>query len=289
MLINEYVRYLKSKFNIFIFVAITIPVILSYYMTYAEKSEWAKQIQSPQEDMNLAATIEAYNSYTAMTYFDKFLSSTDYYIIFAILLLISFGIHLGSQSHKVLQTGYGNFIVSRVAYKNYLGAVLKAQFLYILTFIASYFSLLAFLTYIIGKGYSIAREDLWNHMNPIQMFGHIFLLVIFIYLLVTLTTLLSFLLKNKHIMQAFPIIIYTLTMFIGAAIEMFLNSMKSGLGIVGAVLRSDFYLLSLYIPIEEGSIKYILSFALSLPIFLIVLLMILYQWHLKTNSKEYIV
>ncbi|KPB05181.1 hypothetical protein [Bacillus sp. CHD6a] len=289
MLQKELVRYFKSKFNIFIAVVITIPVVLSYYMTFVEKKQWAEQIQSPQEDMNLATTIEIYNSYTSMAFFDKFLSSTDYYIIFVILLLIGFGIHLGFQTHSVLLSGYGNLIMARVVYKKYLQTVLKAQFLYIFSFIVCYFSVLAFFTYITGAVYSTQRATLWINMNPWQMIGHILLLITFIYLLVGITTLLSFLLKNKYFIQAFPIIVYTLTMFIDAFIEMNLNNIMSGLGIVGAVLRSDFYLLILYMPIQEGTIKYFLSFALSLPIFLIALCTILYLLNIKVHSKEYIV
>ena len=142
MIKQEFLRYYRSKFSIIIGIVLSLIVIASYYSTYIEKKDWISVLNSGADDVDLAKVSNIVAGYNGLYYFESFLYSDDFFIIFCIVLLLGFGISIGSQVFNSLQSNYGNMIISRLSYRKYLKQMLLAQTLYMFTYIISFFLLI---------------------------------------------------------------------------------------------------------------------------------------------------
>lgn len=294
MVKNEYFRYLTSKFNILIVIAITIPVLISYYTTYLEKNDWQEQINLAPADMNIEVAKQIYNGFTGISYLDRFLFSPDFYIVFVIILFVGFGIHIGATTYKNLQTGFGTLIVSKIGYKKYINTILIAQVLYISTFVFTYFIVLFLFTSIFGGGYSEYLTSNLGEVNGMRhfltMMGHVVLLLIYTLLTVLITSLVTHLIRNKYLIQIIPVTLYFLPLLIASTIGNILLYSGSNLFKYTWYFVSDTYLLSFYFNKSSSAPLIDLFWTIAvLPIILILIFWSLYRSNALKFEKDYLI
>ncbi|WP_284139599.1 MULTISPECIES: hypothetical protein [unclassified Virgibacillus] len=290
MVKQEYLRYIKSKVNLLLLFLITIPVLMSYFTTYLDKQEWINLLHSPAPDLNIEKVNEIVNGYNGMSYIDTFIFSNDFYLIFVIILLFGFGIHIGPVTFKHLESGYGSLIVTKLGYQKYMMNVIFAQSMYIVTFVISYFFLLFVITYIFGGGDFSIKTNL--HLIDVQggryflaLISHIVLLIIYLIFVSIVTSLSTPYLKNQYILQIIPLCIYFLPLLIASTI----GNITEFLGKSTGFLVSDDYLLSLYfyynssIPILEKVLSIV-----ALPSILLLMILFLTHVNIKLYKRDYI-
>jgi hypothetical protein len=212
MLKQELIRHFKSKFTIILGIVLSLIILISYYTTYLEKKEWIDVLHSGASDVNLDKVTQIVAGYNGLYYFETFLNSNDFFIIFCIVLLIGFGISLGPQVYNALQSNYGTMIVSRMTYKKYLKNILLAQSIYMFTFILAFFLFVFAITIaVLGLNTHLAAPSIFSGMG-IGKFLFLSLVTIihmslFIMITIILTTISPLFLKNKYIVQLFPFLI----------------------------------------------------------------------------------
>ncbi|RZT21387.1 hypothetical protein [Fictibacillus sp. BK138] len=219
MVLQECLRYYKSKFNILLTVVLLIIIGASYYATYLEKKEWVVVLQSGAEDVNVTKVSEIISGYTGSLYFESFLFSSDYNALAALILLIGFGISIGSTTFKSVQSNYGTMVMTRMSYKNYLKNVLIAQALYMATFVIGFFFIIFCLTVVFFPGGIQISSS--SFVGDLPFFQYLALLAtaiihlsIYIIVIILITTVSPLFLKNKYVIQLFPFAIVMVTYFI---------------------------------------------------------------------------
>ncbi|WP_350343130.1 hypothetical protein PRVXT_002410 [Proteinivorax tanatarense] len=292
MLKNEYLRFLKSKFNFVLIFFMSILVALSYYSTYLDKQEWIKVLNSGAEDVNLAAVEKMVNGYTGVAYFDRFIFG-DFYIVFILVALIGFGIHLCSTTFSNLQSGYGSLLVSRLGYERYIKNLVIAQVLYIFTFILLFHTVLLLGSIAIG-GTGFAQDiTTFTRLGDINGINYIFALTaqiimgpIFVSLVVSLVSLSTPYLKNKYLIQISPFFVYFIFLFISSTI----GNISPTFGTVTRYFVPDSFLKSVYFnSISHTSLlDTVLSFV-ALPLLLLALTIYMYSVNVESYTEDYIV
>ncbi|WP_226536228.1 hypothetical protein [Fictibacillus halophilus] len=219
MILQECLRYYKSKFTFLLTVVLSIIIGASYYATYLEKIEWIDVLHSGAKDVNLNKVSEIISGYTGSLYFENFLFSSDYSALAALILLIGFGISIGSNTFKSIQSNYGTMVVTRMSYKNYLKNVLFAQALYMSTYIIGFFFIVFCLTVLFFPGgMQISSSSFVGDLPLIQYLALLLIAIIhlsiYIIVIILITTVSPLFLKNKYIIQLFPFAIVMVTYFI---------------------------------------------------------------------------
>ncbi|HLW10349.1 MAG TPA: hypothetical protein VKX35_08115 [Fermentimonas sp.] len=278
MIKQEFLRYLKSKFNLLLVTIMLLPVAGSYYTTYLEKKEWKSLLHSPAPDLNISLVRDIVNGYSGAKYFEKFIFSGDYYIIFIIVILAGLGVHIGSTMYRNLATGFGNQLIIRLSFKKYLDNLLIAQSLYISVFILAYLIFVGSLSCIIN-GYSSSR--LLFNLQHIAI--HVLILVVYVILVLLITSLLTVYFHNKHLLQLTPLIVYFVPLLLASALgnEFIFKIMEN--------FVADNYLLAVYftdIP-QEGIFNTLLSYG-SLPLLLVIIFQYLYTKNITSFGRDYI-
>ena len=87
MVIQEFLRYYKSKLLIILTIGLTLILLSSYYSTYLQEKEWEQVFQSNAVDVNLDMVAEIISSYTGTYYLNSFFYSS-YFIVFVLIILI---------------------------------------------------------------------------------------------------------------------------------------------------------------------------------------------------------
>lgn len=289
MIKKEYLRYMKAKFNLLLLFIMSIPILGSYYATYLEKLEWMNQLASSAPDLNLELTTKIVNGYNGLAYFDSFIFSSDFYIIFIIISLAGIAIHIGATTFANLHTGYGALLVSRLGYKKYINHIMIAQVMYIATFVLSYLLFVLIVSCLVGG----ADFDVFNsRLNDIQgvkyvfvLFLHIFLSLIYLTLVFIITSLVTPYFNNKYLIQITPLITYFIPLFIGSTV----GNISNFFAVLTSNFVTDNFLLGMYY--NSTSFMSLLEVVLSivsLPLILLTIILFLYDLNLKKYSLDYL-
>lgn len=292
MFVNEYVRYLKSKFNILLTILATIPVIISYYFSMQDKVEMQNELALASPDINLEVTKSLVKGFDGFAFLFRFLFSFDYYIIFILILLIGFGTILGTVVINHKKSGYGNMIQTRMPYKSYLKNIIGAQLAYVITFLIFYFICLITVTLLIFPVNSSYPSSINLNMTDtswvscaLTMVVHILQLIIFMVLIVSVTSLSDVFITNKYILQCLPLMFYFVPLILGST----LGNISSLAARVTKYIISESYLLSIYSFYNTSQNKSITILELLvLPIILIVIICSLYYLNVKKYERNYL-
>ncbi|PEL14135.1 hypothetical protein CN601_00885 [Bacillus sp. AFS017336] len=87
MIIQECLRYYKSKFLTILTIGLTLTLLSSYYITYLQEKEWEQVFESKAIDLNLDRVAEVISNYTGIYYFKSFFVSDSILIFFLIILI----------------------------------------------------------------------------------------------------------------------------------------------------------------------------------------------------------
>ena len=289
MIKQELLRYYKSKFSIIIGIALSLIVLASYYTTYLEKKDWISVLNSGADDVNLAAVSEITKGYNGLYYFESFLFSNDYFVIFCIVLLLGFGISIGSKEFTSMQNNYGNMIITRLPYREYLKQVLIAQTLYMITYIISFFLLLIIGSILFfGVDFNISSPSIFKGMNILYFiiicFGSIILMSSYIIITLLITTVSPLFLRNKYIVQLFPFII----VMVSYLMANIFGNISPSLSLLASLIVLDNIVLSIkYMHISDRSILTSILHGFAYLISCIAILIILIRKNIKKFNKDY--
>lgn len=249
MIKNELKLYMKSKMNFIMLIFMSIPIILSYYLTNLEKAEWTEQLHSTAKDLNLEKVQSIVDGYSGFTYIYNFVFSPDFYIIFFLITLMGFSCMFGGRIFSDLKSGFGNMIIVRKNYSKYLSSLLISQTIYISFFIIIFFVLLTVITNIIFpfKFNTNLTSNIPNLDPSIYncfkfYFFQIILTNFIIVLIMNITSLSNFLFKNKYIIHCVPLIVYFIPYILASTI----GNLSTSLGSFLSTIVCDHHLLSIY-------------------------------------------
>ncbi|OIJ18052.1 hypothetical protein BKP45_10645 [Anaerobacillus alkalidiazotrophicus] len=231
--------------------------------------------------------LEFLNNYNGLTYFDNLLYSANQYLMLLFVLLIGFGMHLVGNTVTFQQRDFHKGLVENIVSKTHIKNVIVAQALYIMTFVASILLIAIgaamllwggnifqpFINSFVGEFYG------WSYI--LVMIGHVLLLITFLVLVITISSLIVPNVKNKFVVKMVPFILCLLTFLVVLTI----GNLHWILDKITYYLRVDTYLFSLYnfISQESWSTKHLVLEMLTLFISLLVLTLYL----IRVNKRKF--
>ena len=302
MILQEFKRCWKSKINIIMMVVMLLGLLPAYFSSLADRNVQLRNVEAA-----LAVGADPVDSlwqYEAMhgaLYFWEVLFTLHGPFIFFTLIMftIGAGIFISGKLFSELQTGYGMNILTRTSYKRYLKNTIIAQFLYVVSFLLLFFSLvLISLSIIEGGPWQISRLtslawdgaiSLGNH--SLIHFGFVLHIVLSMAFLILLASLSCVYLKNKYIIQFLPVS-FLVGAYIFAGIFGDLNtrfeSLNQGLHFISNLLIFEASLGSLvrFFSVTSGGGS--VTFAILYPLLLLTISLLLYKLSLKKFGKDYI-
>lgn len=291
MIIQESLRYFKSKISIILTIILSIIVAASYYSTYLEKKEWIDVLNSGDADVDLQLVSEITAGYSGSYYFESFLFSNDYNSLVVIVLLICFGVSISSKMFETLQTNYGTMVISRTRYKTYLKKTLISQIIYMASYIAIFFLAVFFISlFISNTGLDISANSFAKGAS-ISAYLSLFVvtiiqLSIYVISIVLISSLSPVFLKNKYIIQFFPFIIIMITYLIGNV----LGNINNSFAFITSFFILDNILFSIQSFFNSSELPFTIIMRSTLfIIFSLVILYIIYKANIKKFSKDYLV
>lgn len=146
MILFQYKKLLKSKYNLFLLILCSVPVIVSYCKTYLDYQEWRSFLVTKPTDLNLDAAIAKVNGTSGFTYLFNFLFSPDYSTMLLLVFLLGFGVMTSGILYKNRLNGFGTLVLQRTSYITYLKKMIAAQALYIISFMLLFYGILIFIS-----------------------------------------------------------------------------------------------------------------------------------------------
>lgn len=289
MMLKELFRYYKSKVTIILFLILSFIVSASYYSTYLTKKEWIDVLNLGASDVNIEKLSRIIDGYNGIYYFEQFMLSSDFFIIFNIIMLLGFGILLGSRVFESIQSNYGNLIITRSSFEEYLKKVLIAQWIYITTFIMFFFVITLIITLILLGGESIPSTSIFSNLNIFKYFIDIFIIIIHISILHTIIIFLSVLsavcLSNKYIIQIVPFMILVSGYILGYT----LGNMSNEFAFITSFFVFDNIIFNLTeIFISQPNLDNI-SHALGFMAICVIIVMYMYKANIKRFGCDYLI
>ncbi|PEJ56392.1 hypothetical protein CN692_17490 [Bacillus sp. AFS002410] len=133
MIIQECLRYYKSKFLTILTIGLTLTLLSSYYISYLQEKEWEQVFESKAIDLNLDRVAEVISNYTGIYYFKSFFVSDSILIFFLIILI--FGCINFLQSDRFTNNIF-KFIFAQVLFlSSYLFCYFLIVFMFSILFI----------------------------------------------------------------------------------------------------------------------------------------------------------
>jgi len=249
----------------------------------------------------LASDIEYFemmvNGWTGVFLFERFFFlNLDFMMFFWMLCMIGMGVFIGGRSFFILQTGYSAIIMTRVPYRKYIKTTLIAQSLYMLTFFLLVFAIFFICIVIFGGG------DLG--VSPISRLGDIDVLTYYLFLagiilysticmitLILISSVSPLFLKNKYMVQFFPIFIL-LGGYVFAFIFGNINELFRFLSSQILFERSYFALIGVISPFYADSPQALRSsiiICVSYPLLIIIALFVIYRFNVRKFEKNCII
>jgi len=215
---NEFFRLVKAKSSLLVIVLLVLIAVPSFVLSMSDKKVFEQQLVNPPEDINLLAVKQILAEYTGTKFVFDFLYIHEFYLGFCLLLILWIGIFLAVVPQNQKESGLGNFIIARVPYKKYLGAQLAAQSLCITCVVAvSTCLILGFAFFMGGMSFGHTSMGLYTfHASSMLLvvLTQSLQLIVLLVLMNAISSLLNIWIKNKYVLQAFPLCIFTLAPFI---------------------------------------------------------------------------
>ena len=295
MILQEFKRCWKTKINIAILITMLYLVTPAYFSNLYEREERLYNVERGTAlgyDMS-DTLMQLEGSSGGLYQFESllFLYSDVLFFTF-VVFVIGAGINVAGGLFIALKTGYGTNIVTRISYKSYLRRVIVAQFLYILTFLLTFF--LVFLTgMFILEGGAVEVSGLSRVSEDGNMSTSIYLLILLVVVLyiiickalLILTASVSYVfLKNKYIIQFMPIGLY-----VGAYILFFIfGNLSNALNFLATVLifEQSFFSFRALFSWQVDGVSF--AFAVLHPVFFFVIALVLYKLNISKYGKNYL-
>lgn len=211
MIKRNYFKLLKSISTFVICTILLVISIVSFTVSLFEKNSFIHQLNSTSPDINIDALNNLIEHYNGFKLIFNFWFVSDLYFIFVAVTLLFLGVFLSYQIQKHKEEAYGNLLVSRIGYKKYLDDTLVSQSLYIFS-IVTITNLISLTIAFIFGGMGCDTDLSSFDINIIQALIIIFVQNLFLSIVMVLinscTLLASCFIKNKYILQAFPLFMF---------------------------------------------------------------------------------
>ncbi|SCP98281.1 hypothetical protein [Anaerobium acetethylicum] len=228
MLKNEFKRILRSRSTIVIVFILVAVAVISFFISYNDKSAFVVQLTSDSPDLNKQALINLIDSYKGNTFIFDFWYTSDFSTLFIMILFMWMGISFSSVPMLQKDSGFGNFIITRYDYKKYIRDIIIAQSLCIISVVFIVMVLMFVIATVMGGGISSLTYGIYklSAAGSIVIILLQFLELIMCAILINgISLLISVWIKNKYIIQIFPIVgFFLLPILIGSVIPNFIPS-----------------------------------------------------------------
>lgn len=290
---KEYSRLMKSISTIPIITVLTVISVISFIISLSQKKMCISQLNSPTESININALKEFIEDFNVFEFMYDFWFVSEFYLISIIAFLLFVGIFLSHQIQKQKETAYGNLLVSRIGYKKYLDSMLISQSLYIFSVvvISSFISIIiALILGGFGNSSQLGGFDLNLIQSLIIVLAQIMITAVIMVLINGCSLLFSTFIKNKYILQAFPLFMFFI---IPQLIVSTLGNISDFIGKITLpfILQSELMaidnILNEYINTDKFEISNIAFYLIPI-ISYFALFTVLYCINIKKNEREYI-
>jgi hypothetical protein len=215
--------YWRSKFNIILILLPILGILPSLWSDYAEKQEFVQALSQAVSDSDVEYLTMMSESFTGLYSFERlFYLNMPFFLLFWMILIIGMGIHIGGQTFWTLQSGYGNFLMTRMKYKDYMRKTILAQLIYLFTFCCCIF-MIVFIVFLLWSGggfhvpYISSLREVGQEYGPVTdisiarylftLLGFVLYSIICMIPLIIISSLSSVFLKNKFVIQFLPVMI----------------------------------------------------------------------------------
>ncbi|MFP3156472.1 hypothetical protein LQZ18_19045 [Lachnospiraceae bacterium ZAX-1] len=304
MVLEQLKRYWRSKFNILLAVLGIIGILPGLWQDYAEKQEFVQALDRAVLDVDIEYLTMMVKSFTGLFSFERlFFFNTDFFLIFWMILMIGMGLHIGGQTFSALQSGYGNIIMVRMKYKDYIRKTLLAQFIYLFTFFSALF-IVIFIGFLLwgGGGFQVpyisSLREAGQEYGPVLDIGiaqYLFTLmglalysIICMIPLILISSLSPVFLKNKYIIQFFPILVLEggyMFGFLFGNINRALSYIVRQFIFEHALTNLTHFISPNMVYLESSAMEPIV-FALLYPLMLVVVSLVLYRKNVSSLGKD---
>lgn len=290
---KEYCRMMKSLSTYGITIILILIAVINYCFSLVQKNQLISQLDLDPSIINLDSLRNGIEEYNGFEFLFEFWFHSDFYFISIILLMLFVGVLLSFQLQQRKENAYGSLMVSRMGYKKYLNKIIVSQSLYIFSVITVTNILLLIIAFAfggVGKYTSIIAMSL----NWVQALIVIFAQTVYISVLAILINACSLLastfIKNKYVLQAFPLVAFLL---IPELITSTLGNISDFIGNI--FLHYDILwqfnaindIINDFVVNEAFSASLIFQYLISI-ITYFVLFIVLYIANVKKNESEYI-
>ena len=296
MKLQEFKRCWKSKLNILIAVFMSIPIIVAigediYYRNWL--INFIDEVAAQGYDITwYQGQLEGMNG---LYLFERlFIAHTGTVFFSYVVFVIGVGINISANLFSALKTGYGITIVTRMLYKQYLFNTILAQFLYIVTYLASIFLIILTILLILGGG-AIQTPGMSALSFDGEMALPLYLLTLFLFtiyviickaILILVASLSYVYLKNKYIIQSLPV-----AFFVGVYVIAFLiGSINDTFATITTALiyeQAHFSLVSLFSHVHSSGNRDII-YAAAYPLLLFGIMFLFYKQNIKKYCRDYL-
>ncbi|MDR1882327.1 MAG: hypothetical protein LBR26_06040 [Prevotella sp.] len=292
MMKSEYKRYVFSKSTIALLMCLFGCFFIGCMSVLAERNEFLVQLQNPMTDMNVAYTQELVNGYNGFSYIFAFFNS-NVHLVFTLILLSGLSLILGKVTWGNIHEGMGNFLVSRLTYKKYIKNILMAQVLYIITVLSAFFLSITIILLVVFPMNPLYRTTTSFPLDNETLLGNLLICLsfyvltcIYMILVIVLTSLITFWVHNKYLIQTVPIVIYLIPLLLASTV----GNLSSGAGYILNNFVADRFLLipDTYLSENIISVTELLLCVLPLPILFVLLIILAYQKNVTVYQKAYL-
>lgn len=211
------VEFRKNFFNLKTIIMIIILIslgLMSFYYSYQEKVTFLQMQDEKPEDVNLEKLDEVIAGQNGLQFNINFMLQSDFFDIYIILLFLFCGIFLSSKIREMIESGQINHILSRTSYEAYVGNLLIAQSLYIISLVTISMTINLVIGYFIGGvGNGLATIGTYSFSYGIFVLICIIQIIItslFVILVNGISLLSSVFIKKKLLIQCLPFFVFLL-------------------------------------------------------------------------------
>jgi len=304
LVLEQLKYYWRSKFNFILLIFPILALLPSVWSDYTEKQEFIKALS--RADGNTGYLTMMVKSYTGLFSFERlFFLNSSFFILFWMILMIGMGLHIGGQTFSTLKSGYGNAIMVRMKYKDYLKKTILAQFIYLVTFLSCLFIIIFFGLLLWGGGgfqvpYISSLRETGQGYGPVldisiaqylfRLFGLALYSTICMIPLIFISSLSAAFIKNKVAIQCLPIFVLAggyIFGFMFGNINRTLSYVVRQFIFEHALTNLTTFISPNFVRIE-GSALESLMFVILYPFMLILVSFILYKKNIRKLGKDYL-
>ena len=284
---HELRRYLKSKATWVVVLLILISVV-SFWDSYVQKSEFVSMYETlTAEDISMERLKMVIDNETGLRFFVDYMNG-NYSCLEIMVLLAWAGIFLSPVLWEHKNTGYGNYIVTRMDYGRYAMTQLLAQSIYILIVIAIATVLQIVVALCMG---GLGGCHIYGNGGLIGTAGTVMVIVVqmlivwmYICMFNGITMMLGMFIGNKYFLQACPLVVFCVLPMILASS---LGNVWGGFADIVVYLENDRIMNMVMTIIQNMGADIVMSYT-SVMAGYVLLLTLLTITNIRINKRDYV-